>query len=441
MPRTIERVNNASATTPAPRPSAQRAESRAGGRHAATLPRAIRRRARLGAAGRPSARCVHVRPASEWPRDPARSRRSPLCSLRHRWARRRSRSSRRARPVRPSAGRPRGGAGRRPRRQVRRTVEEVAIAEPAARVTWQAGPRSVSWTATCHPPPGAGPAVAMSPPSSTRTPTPAVAHARAASRSAAPGLGGGAEVEHDVAGKLEAVAVQLHSPPARHGAAPARDGRAVRRQELDAAVVAQVVERAAHRRVHQTAARLGGVQRRPDEVGQQRARDGTDRGSARPARSRDGTASRPGRCRRVRPARSRRPHAARSARSPRPRRWCSTRRTGRSPPSSHDPLVVACGALLLGGVTGLGCCRACWVADRLPPLPAFPDVPAWPEGADSCVCVARPRPRATPRVLSTPSPASPAWSRLLRWKGVMRPRWVGLLWRACEPRGSAVSFA
>jgi hypothetical protein len=53
--------------------------------------------------------------------------------------------------------------------------------------------------------------------------------------------------------------------------------------------------------------------------------------------------------------------------------------------------------------------------------------------------VAIPIPIDAPRAPAIPRPASPAWSLLLRWRGVMPRRCVRFLWRTCEHREPAVS--
>ena len=80
-----------------------------------------------------------------------------------------------------------------------------------------AGSSAASWTSTCQPPSGAGPAVAMSPPRLTSTPQPVTWWARAAQRSAATAL---------------AVAPRSSTTPVRHRDDPVleRDHRPVRRR-------------------------------------------------------------------------------------------------------------------------------------------------------------------------------------------------------------------
>ena len=72
-----------------------------------------------------------------------------------------------------------------PRRHRRRIVLDVASAAPDGSATEPAGSSASSWTSTCQPPSGAGPAVAMSPPRLMSTPLPVARWTRSAQRSAA----------------------------------------------------------------------------------------------------------------------------------------------------------------------------------------------------------------------------------------------------------------
>jgi hypothetical protein len=98
--------------------------------------------------------------------------------------------------------------------------------------------------------------------------------------------------------------------------------------------------------------------------------------------------------------------------------------------------VVACGAELLGGVTGLdwfvgarfdgvldpvpsspsplSCEREVVEPEVVDPEPVDPSL-AWLADLEVPVCVVRPSPTAVPRALTTLSPARPAWRRRLRW--------------------------
>src|SRR3954470_2377135 len=73
-------------------------------------------------------------------------------------------------------------------RQRRWIVLDVASAAPDGSATEPAGSSASSWTKTCQPPSGAGPAVAMSPPRLMSTPLPVAWCARWAQRSAAMAL-------------------------------------------------------------------------------------------------------------------------------------------------------------------------------------------------------------------------------------------------------------
>ena len=75
-------------------------------------------------------------------------------------------------------------------------VLDVASAAPEER-TELAGSSSASWTSTCQPPSGAGPAVAMSPPRLTSTPLPVASWTRAGAVVRGDRLGRGPEIEQN----------------------------------------------------------------------------------------------------------------------------------------------------------------------------------------------------------------------------------------------------
>ena len=121
---------------------------------------------------------------------------------------------------------------------------------------------------------------------------------------------------------------------------------------------------------------------------------------------------------------------------------------------------MACGVVLLGGVTGLDWFDEDWldedwfedvVLDFV--LSSSPSPPAcervvvepveppllWPAEADEWVCVVTPSPTAAPSALKTLSPARPAWRRRLRLMCVMASRSGEGLCLPCEGPGVPVS--
>ncbi len=72
--------------------------------------------------------------------------------------------------------------------------------------------------------------------------------------------------------------------------------------------------------------------------------------------------------------------------------------------------------------------RADWDEDRwwswLPVDPELVELAALPAAWETCVALAMPR--EAPRAPTMPSPANPAWSRLLRWRGVMSSTLCGV---------------
>ena len=122
--------------------------------------------------------------------------------------------------------------------------------------------------------------------------------------------------------------------------------------------------------------------------------------------------------------------------------------------------MVACGAELVGGVTGLDPFDCAWLdvvrPDGVPalvlsssPSPPACDVvvvPVEPVSVRLAVAVpaawvVRPIPTAAPRALTTLSPARPAWRRRLRLMCVMTPPSAAGLCLPCEPPGVPVSVS
>ena len=193
MPRTSVIVNITRATIPVPRP---RAHSASFMPLLPPVPRASR------CAGGPRRRGPRGGPAAAGRRSQARPA-TPLTMVAVAAALALAQERGRDADAAPDrVGRTAGAPGRRcgaasrcPRRQVRRTVLEVASAAPDGSETWAAGSESVSWTRTCHPSAGAGPAVAMSPPRLTSTPTPSRLGDQGGGAVGGHRLGGGAQVE------------------------------------------------------------------------------------------------------------------------------------------------------------------------------------------------------------------------------------------------------
>ena len=348
-----------------------------------------------------------------------------------------------------------------PRRHARRTVDEVATAQPGWSVTWPAGSSSVSWTRTCQPPVGTG--------AGGRDVAAELhehAHADRVGRPAGGQVGG--------AGLRRRAEVELRCRPGSSSLSPYRwtwrqpgtwwtrlTGAPSAGQQLDAAVVAEPRVRrcrpSGRRARRWPRRRPGPCPTRSASSGESRFRPGRQPPRS---RSRGGSASRRARRRRARPGRSRRPtpSAAGSVTTTVPVVLQSSKRyvVSRS--------VIMSGAArgrLRGGAAGLGdrarllrrglvrrggarrsCCRRspsppAWEPVVVEPLPV--PLPVWLAGAVLPVWVVRPRPTAAPRALTTLSPARPAWRRRLRLMCVMASPSAGALCLPCEGPGVAVS--
>ena len=328
-----------------------------------------------------------------------------------------------------------------PRRHVRRTVEDVATAQPAARVTWPAGSSAVSWTRTCQPRLGcrAGGGDVAAELDQHAGAEPSAAARRASGRRPGPWRSPPGRARRP-AGQLEACRRTAAPAPARHGVHQA-DRRAVRwraarccgRSRAPAACAPTVgstsppLASAASSAVPTRSASSGESRCVPAVsagqlgVGAEARAGQLDLVQARPDDLDD------------RAERSRVGDDHRGGGAP---QLEAVRRAGTW--SCQDPLVVACGVVFAGLLTGLltggtrlgparrrrvvVLLRARLRARRRARVRWAEPVPLavpWLGGAALLVWVVRPSPTAAPRALTTLSPARPAWRRRLRLMWVM----------------------
>ena len=302
-----------------------------------------------------------------------------------------------------------------PRRHARRTVEEVATAQPGWSVTWAGrvvvGVADQDLPAAVGAGAGGGDVAAE-----LDEDADADRLGRAACHQVGrAGLRGGAEVELDAGGSssLSPYRWTCRQP----GTWWTRlDRCAVGRQQLDAAVVAERPDDATDRRVDQAGARLGGVERGADQVGQHRREPVAARGEAGDLGVR--AEARAGALHLVQPG----PHDLHDR--PERGRVGDHDRAGRAPQVEavrrlpwrpcQEPLVVACGVVLLGrgdraGLVRRGLVRRGWCST-------------------SC-CRRPPRRRRASRWSS-----EPVVSR--RWSGSRERRWRCWCWRGhAQPHG------